>query len=68
MFNGTGPAFNCEGNIDSYLNLRLKTAKAGSSSSGTLIVAAIVAVLRGGRGRGGGRRSAAPPARLAEEV
>ena len=45
MFGGTGPAWNCEGNYDTYLNLRLRAAKASNSSSATLIVAAIVAVL-----------------------
>ncbi|MGZ4199753.1 MAG: ABC transporter substrate-binding protein [Thermoleophilia bacterium] len=46
MFNGHGPAFNTEGNIASYLNLRPKTATAGGGSSNTaLIVAAAAAVV-----------------------
>ncbi len=46
MFNGHGPAFNTEGNIASYLNLRPKTATAGGGSSkSALIVAAAAAVV-----------------------
>ena len=48
MFGGTGPAWNCEGNYDTYLNLRLTTAATGHSSGATLIAAVIVAVLAAG--------------------
>ena len=47
MFSGRGPAFNTEGYIGSYLNLRPKTAAAGGGSSNTVLIVAVV----GGRGR-----------------
>ncbi len=49
MFDGSGPAFNTEGFIGSYLNLRPKTAAAGGGSSSTvlIVVAAAVVVLVG---------------------
>ncbi len=45
MFGGTGPAFNCEGNYDSYLNLRLKTTAATGSTNSPLVAVAVVVVL-----------------------
>jgi peptide/nickel transport system substrate-binding protein len=48
MFNGTGPAWNTEGYMGSYLNLKPKTATAQSSSGGSstgLIVAVVAAVV-----------------------
>jgi peptide/nickel transport system substrate-binding protein len=48
MFNGTGPAWNTEGYIGSYLNVKPKTATAQASSSGSstaLIVGAVAAVI-----------------------
>ena len=48
MFGGTGPAFNCEGNYDTYLNLALRPAATSHSTSGALIAVAIVVVLAAG--------------------
>ena len=45
MFGGTGPAFNCEGNYDTYLNLRPRVAGASAGSGGSAPVAVIVAVV-----------------------
>ncbi len=49
MFNGTGPAFNTEGYIGSYLDLKPRTATAQASSGGTstelIVVLAAVAVI-----------------------
>ena len=44
---GTGPAWNCEGNITSYLDLRPKAAVASTSGSGssTTLIAVIVIVV-----------------------
>ena len=44
MFAGSGPAFNAEGFIGSYLSLRPKTAAAGGGSSSTVLIVAVVAV------------------------
>ena len=44
MFNGRGPAFNTEGFIGSYLNLRPKTATAAGGSSSTVLIVVIVVV------------------------
>ena len=45
MFNGTGPAFLCEGYIASYLDLQPKAAVAASTSGSTpMIVAAVLIV------------------------
>jgi peptide/nickel transport system substrate-binding protein len=43
MFDGTGPAFNTEGFIGSYLNLRPRAAAVGGGSSSTVLVAALAA-------------------------
>ena len=46
MFGGTGPAWNCEGNVSSYLNLRSVTAATTtSSSSSTTLIAVVVVVV-----------------------
>ena len=45
MFGGTGPAWNCEGNYASYLNLRPKAAAASTSSNRPLIITVIVAAI-----------------------
>ena len=45
MFGGHGPAFNTEGFIGSYLNLKPKTASAAGGSSHTLLIAVVVAAL-----------------------
>ncbi len=45
MFNGTGPAFNTEGFIASYLNLRPKTATAGGGSSNAALIGAAAAAV-----------------------
>jgi peptide/nickel transport system substrate-binding protein len=48
MFNGTGPAWNTEGYLGSYLNLKPRTATtqaASKSSSTTLILIAVVAIV-----------------------
>jgi len=43
---GTGPAWNCEGNVSSYLNLRSVTAATTtSSSSSTTLIAVVVVVV-----------------------
>jgi MYXO-CTERM domain-containing protein len=42
MFAGSGPAFNTEGFIGSYLNLRPKTASAAGGSSSTVLVVVVV--------------------------
>jgi peptide/nickel transport system substrate-binding protein len=44
MFSGSGPAFNAEGFIGSYLSLRPKTAAAGGGSSSTVLIVAVVAI------------------------
>ena len=41
MFGGSGPAFNTEGFLGSYLNLRPRAAAAGGGSSNTVLVAAL---------------------------
>jgi len=45
MFNGTGPAFLCEGYIASYLDLQPKVAVAASKSGSTPIVVAAVLIV-----------------------
>jgi peptide/nickel transport system substrate-binding protein len=45
MFDGHGPAFNTEGFVGSYLNLRPKTATAGGGSSNTVLIAAVAAAV-----------------------
>jgi peptide/nickel transport system substrate-binding protein len=45
MFGGSGPAFNTEGFIGSYLNLRPKTATAGGGSSSTVLIVVVAAVV-----------------------
>ena len=47
MFDGTGPAWQCEGNITSYLDLRpaALTATTSGSSSTTLIVVVVIIVV-----------------------
>ncbi len=47
MFGGTGPAWNCEGNLTSYFDLRpaALTATTSSSSSTTLIAVVVVVVI-----------------------
>ncbi len=45
MFNGTGPAFFCEGYIASYLDLQPKAAVAASKSGSTPIVVAAVLIV-----------------------
>ncbi len=46
MFGGTGPAFNCEGNYDTYLNLQPRiAASSDGGGSTTLVVVAIVVVI-----------------------
>jgi peptide/nickel transport system substrate-binding protein len=48
LFGGTGPAWQCEGNLASYLNLRprvVAASTAGGSSSTTLIVVVVVIVV-----------------------
>ena len=45
MFGGKGPAFNCEGNYATYLNLRPKSASSSGLSSRTIIALVILAVL-----------------------
>ena len=43
MFGGSGPAFNTEGFIGSYLHLRPAVATAGKGSSSTVLIAALAA-------------------------
>ena len=43
MFGGSGPAFNTEGFLGSYLNLRPRAAAAGGGSSSTALVAVVAA-------------------------
>ena len=45
MFDGSGPAFNTEGFIGSYLNLKPKTAAAGGGSGNTALIVAVAAVV-----------------------
>ena len=47
MFGGTGPAWNCEGNLTSYFDLRpaALTATTSSSSNTTLIAVVVVVVI-----------------------
>jgi len=48
MFDGSGPAFNCQGNYQTYLNLAPKAAGAGGSGSGALVVVVVIAVVAAG--------------------
>ena len=64
MFGGTGPAFNCEGNYDTYLNLQPKTAATGGCSGATAVIVAVAAgvvvvavVVRDGAGGGRPKRT-----------
>ena len=45
MFGGTGPAFNCEGNYATYLNLRPRVAAASHGSNRPWIAVVIVAAV-----------------------
>ena len=45
MFGGTGPAFNCEGNYDTYLNLQPRVAVSSSGGGTALVVVTIVVVI-----------------------
>jgi cobalamin biosynthesis Mg chelatase CobN len=45
MFDGTGPAFCCEGYDASYLDLQPVSAAAAHKSSATILVLALVAVV-----------------------
>ena len=48
MFDGSGPAFNCQGNYQTYLNLAPKAAGAGGSGSGALVIVVVIAVVAAG--------------------
>ena len=48
MFGGSGPAFNCQGNYQTYLNLAPKAAGAGGTGSRALVIAAVIAVVAAG--------------------
>ena len=45
MFGGIGPAWNCEGNYDSYLDLQPTTGSSGGSSSATATIVIVAVAL-----------------------